>query len=223
VFAKRLGELMRHPLVVGVGLAVLSAIFASILVPGLTRVWQDRPKELALKRSLVEQITKSATQALQVGESTALPTKSPSAHPEKPDTEFIELRATWEVNSSLVNAELTTYFRDKRILGQWREFSDAVINYLDAASHDNYKPKDKNGGFYRLFRHFKRHKLKADSRAEGLRKRFVAKEGGSLRGIDDCRPLFCAARLLAAERDELPRTIVDAHAAGFSQGWWIFK
>jgi hypothetical protein len=41
---------LRHPLVVGALLALLSGVFASLLIPALTRSWQDRPKELALNK-----------------------------------------------------------------------------------------------------------------------------------------------------------------------------
>lgn len=200
---------------------MLSGVLASLLIPALTRVWQDRPRELALKRSLVQQISKSATEALQDGESTGLSTKSTPAHPEKADVGFIRLRRRWEVKSARVNAELTTYFRKQRVLARWHAFSDAMINYLDAAAHDNFDPNDRNGGYFKLLGHFK-HQKYADSRAAQLRDRLREHPSG-LRGADDCRPRFCAARLLAAERDQLPRIIVDAHAAGFSRGWWIFK
>src|SRR5215210_1177696 len=55
--------LLRHPLVVGAALGVL----ASVLIPSLTRVWQERPRELALKRELVERISTLATEAIDNG------------------------------------------------------------------------------------------------------------------------------------------------------------
>jgi hypothetical protein len=52
-----MAKALRHPIVVGAVLALLSGLLASLLIPALTRVWQDRPKELALKRELVERIS----------------------------------------------------------------------------------------------------------------------------------------------------------------------
>jgi hypothetical protein len=59
-----LSTALRHPVVVGALLAVFTGIFASVLVPSLTRVWQDRPRELALKRDLVTRISREATRAV---------------------------------------------------------------------------------------------------------------------------------------------------------------
>src|SRR5262245_49708518 len=48
--------LLRHPLVVGSVIAAVSAVFASLLIPNITQVGQDRPKELELKRGIQDKV-----------------------------------------------------------------------------------------------------------------------------------------------------------------------
>jgi hypothetical protein len=57
---RRLSSAVRHPIIVGVVLTVVSALVASLIIPSITRAWQDRPRELALKQSLIDEIA-SAT------------------------------------------------------------------------------------------------------------------------------------------------------------------
>src|SRR6478609_6041343 len=62
--AQDMAGVFRHPVVAGITLAVVSGILASLVIPSLTRVWQDRPRELELKRSLVEEVSQSVTNTL---------------------------------------------------------------------------------------------------------------------------------------------------------------
>lgn len=55
--------ILRHPLVVGGLVAVISGVVASLLIPAVTRSCQDRPRELALKRDLVERVSKASADA----------------------------------------------------------------------------------------------------------------------------------------------------------------
>ena len=58
---------LRHPLVVGALLTVITALIASVVVPALTRSWQDRPRELSLKRELVARVARAAATTVQGG------------------------------------------------------------------------------------------------------------------------------------------------------------
>jgi hypothetical protein len=62
----------RHPLVVGAGIAAISAVFASLLIPSFTRVSADRPKELELKRGIVGTIATSSRGAHAGGRSRSI-------------------------------------------------------------------------------------------------------------------------------------------------------
>ena len=58
---------LSHPVVVGTALALISGLIASVLFPAMTRSWQDRPRELALKRELVTDISEASTNAISRG------------------------------------------------------------------------------------------------------------------------------------------------------------
>ena len=57
------GRLLAHPLII----TLFSALLAAVVLPPLTRAWQDRQKELELKRDLVTQIAETSTRAVRRG------------------------------------------------------------------------------------------------------------------------------------------------------------
>src|SRR5438552_85306 len=66
-FVAKLGPFFRHPLVI----AVLAAAFSALLIPQVTRQWQDRQREQDLKQSLLEEISTTSTTAVRQGISLA--------------------------------------------------------------------------------------------------------------------------------------------------------
>ena len=125
---------LRHPLVVGAGVAAASAVFASLLIPSITRVSADRPKELELKRGIVSDIATSSAQALTRG--LALARKDYAlAYGGSGATRLTAYRKVsgdWLESSGALDAELITYF-PKSHAEQWERFASAVGSYLSLA------------------------------------------------------------------------------------------
>jgi hypothetical protein len=99
-----LAAALRHPVVVGALLALVSGIFASLLIPSLTRVWQDRPRELALKRDLVARMSREATAAADGAVGGLEVERGRRA------VFYDRLIKRWRLESSVIGSELTTYF-----------------------------------------------------------------------------------------------------------------
>src|SRR6185295_740582 len=56
----RLARVLAHPLTI----TFAGAVLAAIVLPLVTREWQDRQNELDLKRSLVERVAEASTTAV---------------------------------------------------------------------------------------------------------------------------------------------------------------
>lgn len=204
-------DALRHPLVVGVGLALVSGVFASILVPVLTRVWQDRPKELALKQGLVKQISRAATESIDEGKFAAL---------QRPRTAgaivlYGRMTRRWEVKSSVVTAELTTYFHDTQVVRDWQAYESAVEAYLEAVA---FRRISLTFGLPSVLDHFRKVRFSRGSDFESLRRHLLDPTAFNSPPLATVVPA-----LLLAERDQLSRRLVETDASGFSHGWWIFR
>jgi hypothetical protein len=208
--ARRRAELaktLRHPLVVGGALTLLSGLIASLLIPGLTRVWQDRPKELALKRSLVKEISKVTTTAIDDAKFTDIRTTK-ALTDDQTNARFSRMARRWDIESSLVTTELTTYFHRTAVLRHWRAYSALVRRYIRATASRRWIGNDGVAA-------------SQDPDLVALLKRYDPTHRDFYPFVD--RIPEAIPKGLFAERDELAAEIVETPATGFSHGWWIFK
>jgi hypothetical protein len=207
----------RHPLVVGAALTLLSAGVASLLVPALTRVWQDRPKELALKQSLVENISRSTTEALEEAKFYLFVEERGGVA--KGNRAYIRMTKPWQVESSIITGQLRTYFRGSSLEPRWLAYAEAVREYEFASAFYGVRETAGAGSFaaslQRLRAHFRRRRFSGSR--EKMRRRFL----GEPTAFDALA--YEAPLLFFQERDDLAAGILDAPARGFSHGWWIFK
>jgi hypothetical protein len=195
-------------------LAVISGIVASLLIPAVTRSWQDRPRELALKRDLVEQVSKSAADAVSTGNSFGFEFERAKPSRGKRDAFLSAALRRWRVDSSVIESELSTYFGDTSLPRQWQLYVNAVELFLRYTSHAEEYPTSFFG--FHLRNYFRG--VRFDNTEQELERRSFAAEpssSGPLR--NEVTPL------LEYERDQIANRIVASDAAGFSHGFWIFK
>jgi hypothetical protein len=202
--AQSWSPVLRHPLVVGAVLAILSGVLASLVLPAVTRVWQDRPDELALKQVVVERISQRATATIARGESLA---SSGVA-----SVDASEAQQNWEVDAAGISSQLSTYFRDSPAATQWPHFEDAVSEFLfygaavDAGAQPVRARLNKLGEIFR-------HTNFTDPVAERLRLGFVK--------LPTAFGQDAVVELLAAWKDKLQIDVLDSNASGFSHGFWF--
>jgi hypothetical protein len=113
------GRVLAHPLVV----TAVGAVLAALILPPLTRGWQDRQKELELKRDLVTRIAETSTAA--VRQAIANPSSRADA------------RRQWLVDRSVSNAIIATYFPD--LADCWFVYSDGITAFLELPGGGNAK------------------------------------------------------------------------------------
>jgi hypothetical protein len=211
--------MLRHPLVVGGVVAVVSGIVASLLVPAVTRSWQDRPRELALKRGLVERVSKTSADAVAranaFGFTAQTAARTGVKITRRRRVAFLAgaLRR-WDVHASAIGSELETYFPQTSIPRRWREYDFGMTTFLRYVSN-----AEVNTHAYLLSllqEHFGSVRFK--DRADERTRRDVAAgrfEAGQKR--------LELAGLLTLERDQVSHEVLEADAQGFSHRFWVFR
>jgi hypothetical protein len=136
-------------------LLVVGGLFSALLIPQITRQWQDRQSEKEIKRSLLEEISTSATTAIRQGNSLVTACVEPSAEPAtageskpvcaatppskqvragggEPGENVAEiyavLRNNWLIRRSTARSRIITYFPD--LYGCWYSYERAIADYL---------------------------------------------------------------------------------------------
>jgi hypothetical protein len=116
----------------------------------------------------------------------------------------------WEIESSVVETSLSTYFHRNSLVAQWGAYEDAVSRFLwYAATTGNVARENLHG----LARHFRLTKF-SNPPAERTRRLFVSHP--------DYFEIETVQDLLILERDQIVNRILDSNAYGFSRGFWIF-
>lgn len=204
--ASGLRDALRHPVVVGALLALFSGVFASLLLPSLTRVWQDRPRELALKRELVTRISREATEAADGA------VRGQQIDRQRRVAFYDRLVSSWRLESSVIASELATYFPDTAAVRKWRRYMGAMNVLLQGVAYGGQQA----AGDSILQDHFRAVRFD-DEITERIRQDFVRGEHHTE------GPLTQANVLMVEERDQIAADVVGSDAVGFSHGFWIFR
>jgi hypothetical protein len=151
----RIGSFAKHPLV----LVVLGGVFSALLIPQITREWQDRQREQEIKQSLLEEISTSATTAVREGNSLVGACVEQGSEPVK-DTKVVKvcaplppaesvraaggeagedipeiyavLRNAWLIQRATARSRIITYFPD--LYSCWYSYERALTDYLGLVS-----------------------------------------------------------------------------------------
>ncbi len=170
----RVGRFFSQPLVI----AILAAAFSALVIPDITRQWQDTQNERDLKQGLLEQISTSGTATISHGLSLADgQALAAGGQPgESHGNVYQGLRDSWFTDRADARSRILVYFPG--LYTCWYSFDHAVADYLSLGAGD-----------------------RSVSRVEDLR-RYVgsdfAQSYGGQSGPDGCRPL---AQLPSAVRD----------------------
>ena len=125
-FWTRVGRLLSQPLVI----AILAAAFGALVIPELTRQWQDTQNERDLKQSLLEQISTSGTAAVSHGHSLADgQLLAAGGQPgESHGNVYQGLRDTWFTDRADASSRILVYFPS--LYTCWYSFDHAIADYL---------------------------------------------------------------------------------------------
>jgi len=136
----KLGPFLRHPLVI----AVLAGAFSALLIPQITREWQDRQREQELKQSLLEEISNSSTTAVRQGIALASGHARAAGGQEGQGVGdvYLVLRNSWLIRRASSRSRIIVYFPN--LYACWYSYERAVSDYLSLAVADK-TPADESG------------------------------------------------------------------------------
>ena len=225
----------------GTTLALISGLIASVLFPAMTASWQDRPRELALKRELVSDVAEASTNAVAGGNTFAYSTELEKTSKADRVQHLTRALNDWEVASSVIGSQIATYFGKTTLPRQWVAYQSAVSDYIEFTTQAH--PSYDEGLASSLIEHFRSVRFD-DPQHEQERKEIVAeqpaddgivpaasadldavKEQKVDEAVSPASPelhRIAGLRLLGYERDQIASRILDEDAEGFSHGLWIF-
>ncbi len=130
---RALRDWLGNPLIV----AVVTTALASLVVPQLTRQWQDHQKALEIQTGLVSSMSKSVSDAVVSGRMIASGVFPAGGS----QLAYNVAVRSWSIESSVAGAKLEAYFPGTGVGDDWRSYGDAVTNYLLLTGKvDGYRP-----------------------------------------------------------------------------------
>jgi hypothetical protein len=135
-----LSDVLAHPMV----LLLAGGVLTGMLVPLITRRWQNRQKALELKTGLVTDLSDSVTRlllAVQLVRSRrdlakARGTREPAEVLEARQATFDEAYVAWETASATLRAKLLAYFPTSGIERDWNRLAEAVTVFYALEGQD---------------------------------------------------------------------------------------
>jgi hypothetical protein len=195
-----LAQWLANPLLV----TVVAAFLGSLLIPHITRGWQNHQKALEIKTDLVGQMSESVSDAVATGRIIAADLNPPS--PSAQQQEWNDGYRAWSSSSASVAARLRAY-AGSQVGSDWRTFAATVTNffllsaYNDARSRRQQVDAIKGDGDLRRHVHFK---------PAGWAALQAPKSNGDFRLV---YPEL--ARGILQRQDELVQRVLDSHISGF--------
>lgn len=130
---RALREWLGNPLVV----AVATTVLASLVIPQLTRQWQDHQKALEIQTALVSAMSESVSDAVVSGRMIASGV-FPAGGSQRAYNNAIR---SWSVESSVTGAKLEAYFPGTGVGDDWRAYAAVITDYLLLTGKvDGYRP-----------------------------------------------------------------------------------
>src|SRR5689334_1604760 len=122
----QMGRVLSSPLLV----TVVAALLGSLLLPQLTRQWQDHQKALEIQTDLVGQMSASVSSAVASARFVAAGlVANASQDPRAEQRAWNDGDREWTTTSASIGAKLQAYF-GSRIGSEWRSFSDVVTDFV---------------------------------------------------------------------------------------------
>jgi hypothetical protein len=131
---KSLGPMLSHPLL----LLALGTLLSGLLIPRLTREWQDHQKALEIRTELVGDMSEGVMAVLVDADLGRVPT-SGTAAPEAVSDRSLTAYREWKVRSAVIESRLRAYFPKETLADDWYLYQHAVASFLQlhAATGDH--------------------------------------------------------------------------------------
>ena len=125
-----MAELLKHPLII----LFAGALISGLLIPAITRQWQNHQKALEIKTQLVSELSKTIMEIIIATQFAHLRAVS------QQQADFDKAYREWEIQSSVIGTKLQAYFPDTTIPEEWTDFSE-IVTYFYALEgvHENQR------------------------------------------------------------------------------------
>jgi hypothetical protein len=117
------GDWLDHPLI----LLVASALLSSVLIPVLTRRWQNHQKELELRTDLVAEITEVVTSLVMAVQFAEMGSRTQT------QKELDDAYREWETRSAVIGSRLRAYFPSTELAVEWDAVTRLATNFYALA------------------------------------------------------------------------------------------
>jgi hypothetical protein len=191
------------------------------VIPAITTQWSDRQKELALKDTLISRFTQSAATAIEdAGFLVRDEAISKKVQNQQWRSRFTSTARQWNIDAETLESELTAYFPDTKLSGgstesldrAFRAYNGQVGNYIFLSSQ--VCKGDRAGATESLRKYLQRPYPSLGDRNRGNDCWLKTKQFKS--------DYVAAGSALLGLREPLLKTLVHAHAAGYSVGFRAF-
>ena len=114
-----MAEFLKHPLTI----LLVGALISGLLIPFITRRWQNHQKALEIKTQLVSDLSKSIMEIIMAVQFAHLGSQSQT------QADFDRAFREWEIQSAVMGTRLQAYFSDTTIPVEWTDFSELVTDF----------------------------------------------------------------------------------------------
>jgi hypothetical protein len=186
-----------NPLVV----TCISAVLVYLIIPQVTRKWQDHAQVLDIQTGLVGDMSESTSDTIMTSRLIGARLSGPSTQ-----QAFNDTVKSWAIRSAVIGSKLEAYFPHTGIGAKWREYSEVVADYVQLAATLNASRAGRVAAI-RAYPDLPR--ITAGRRIDW---RVLATQAEGQAFQDDYELL---GRVLLARRDELVQRVLAAHPSGF--------
>lgn len=127
------GYLSQHPLTV----VFLTALVSGLVIPWITRRWNNHQKALEIKTELVSDLSKSIMEMIMAVQYARI--NAPSQTQEDFDRAYRD----WEVQSAVIGTRLEAYFSHNHIPADWTRFSNNITDFYAIEGVSSGESRDK--------------------------------------------------------------------------------
>ena len=195
---------LSNPLLV----AIVAALLGSLLIPSVTRKWQNHQKALEIQTGLVSEMGQSVSSAVASSRFIAagLIARS-SSDPRVEQRAWNGLYQTWTTSGASIGARLRAYFGGK-VASDWQSFSYVLTDYV-ALSAKPTAGSDRQSQVEEIYAYRKHLPGVRFSRAQWIQ---LAQTRS---GAPFQNAYAQLGRGLLARQDELVQQVLSSHVSGF--------
>src|SRR5687767_12760316 len=119
VVERPMAQFLEHPFTI----LLAGAAISGLLIPSITRRWQNHQKALEIKTQLVSDLSKSIMEIVMATQFAHL--RAPSQQ----QADFDRAYRDWEIQSGVIGTKLQAYFSGSTIPEEWSQFSEIVTDF----------------------------------------------------------------------------------------------